>query len=67
MKKVEAFVCTDAISMDRKNTVLPCHCNCETGICNDCCYYTTWHGDPWCDRYNNEIRDSSREKDCYVR
>lgn len=52
---------------EQKNEMV-CDCACSySGVCNDCRYYGTWHGDPWCDRYNQEIRDSSREKDCYER
>ena len=56
--------------IDQKNLQQEAEQNCEcacsySGVCMNCRYFGTWHGDPWCDRYNNEIKDPGKEKGCY--
>ena len=53
-----------ALDSDKR---IPCHSNCESGICSDCHYYSTWQGDGWCECFSHRIEHSDREKDCFVR
>lgn len=51
--------CTPAVTLNCQS----CH---ETGICNECWYYSTWDNKGWCNKGHHKIEESNIEKDCYT-